>query len=274
MACYKFEKIEYQDPIFTSLNATYIIYTKGNQERYANIENQLAKYHPTKTVYILYNEGWRKCNKPSHIDVTHKDLVDCYLEVFRHANIQGFSNNILVLEDDFIFDPLIKDSNVIGHIEEFTMDMGDALYMLGCVPFLQIPSILPHRRCYSGGTHSCIYTKSLRDRILRTKEGDIIDWDIYNQSTTKYMYYTPLCYQRFTRTENSQHWMEDYGLRWIQNIVLQIYIWLGMDKMDPSFGFHFIYWLSYLFSFLCIFLIGLLSYRIFILFTKRTKIKR
>ena len=190
MACYTFEKREYQDSILfdgvTSLNATYIIYTEGNEERWANIENQLAEYHPTKTVYILHNKGWRKCVKPGHIDVTHKDLVDCYFEVFRHAAREGFSRNILVLEDDFIFDPLIKDPAVIGHIEDFIGDLGDAMYMLGCVPFFQIPTVQgPHRRCFSGGTQSCIYTKALRDRILETR--DIIDWDMYHQNTTKYI---------------------------------------------------------------------------------------
>jgi hypothetical protein len=140
MACYTFEKREYIDPIFSNtIDATYIIYTKGNQERWVNIENQLAQYHPTKIVYILHNKDWRKCSKPDHIDVTHKDLVDCYLEIFRHAAREGFSQNILVLEDDFLFDPLIKDPAVIGHIEDFTRDMGDAMYMLGCLPFLQIP---------------------------------------------------------------------------------------------------------------------------------------
>jgi len=52
MACYKFEKREYQDSVLfdnvTSLNATYIIYTEGNKERWANIENQLAQYKPTR----------------------------------------------------------------------------------------------------------------------------------------------------------------------------------------------------------------------------------
>jgi len=283
MACYTFEKREYQDSILFDgidpLNATYIIYTEGNHERWANIENQLAQYHPTKTVYILHNKGWRKCSKPGHIDVTHKDLVSCYLEIFRHAAREGFSRNILVLEDDFIFDPLIKDPVVIGHIEDFTRDMGDAMYMLCCVPFLQIPNIGPHRRCFSMGTHSCIYTNALRDRILQAKEQDIIDWDIYNQSTKKYMYYTPLCYQPFTYTENSRHWGEDYGMNWLAKIVLEIYVWLGMGSSDPSFGFYFMYWFSYLFFFLIF--IGIVAYyligqirQIGVFQKKRIKIKR
>jgi hypothetical protein len=128
------------------------------------------------------------------------------------------------------------------------------------------------------GTQSCIYTRALRDRILRTPEQDIIDWDIYNQSTTKYMYYIPLCYQRFTYTENSQHWGEDYGVHWLAKIMLEIFILLGMNKTDPSFGFHFMYWFSYLFFwvlFVCIFLIGIVAYYLIGQFQKkRIKIKR
>ena len=110
------------------------------------------------------------------------------------------------------------------------------------------------------GTHSCIYTKELRDRILQTDPTQILDWDIYNVGTTKYMYYTPLCYQQFTYTENSQHWGEDYGLNWLGKIVIEIFIFMGMSSSDPSFGFHFIYWFSYLFSWTLLILIGIAAY--------------
>jgi len=154
------------------------------------------------------------------------------------------------------------------------------MYMLGCLPFLQMPIIGHHligsnRRCFSVGTHSCIYTKPLRDRISRTQKENILDWDMYNQSTTKYMYYT-----LYVTSDLQIRKFRSIGVKimesiWLQCFILLIFIWLGMYTIDPSFGFRFIYWFSYLFTliiFVCIFLIGRIAY--YLIQKKRIKIKR
>ena len=73
--CYQYEKIVYNDGIFKNIDATYIItLEKGGRE--SNIKNQLKKYHPSNIVYILYNKGYKNCEKDSYINNTALDIID------------------------------------------------------------------------------------------------------------------------------------------------------------------------------------------------------
>ena len=66
-SCYEIKKYTYDVGILdNSVDATYIIHLKHNG-RYEHIQEQLKEYHPTKTVYIVYNEGFKKCEKNSLI---------------------------------------------------------------------------------------------------------------------------------------------------------------------------------------------------------------
>ena len=61
---YKLKLYKYKDGIFDNIiDATYIIYTLGNNNRYNNIKEELNKIKPSKKVYILENKGWRKSKK-------------------------------------------------------------------------------------------------------------------------------------------------------------------------------------------------------------------
>ena len=89
---YFFTKLTFNEGSFdNSIDATYIIHLEGSQQRYENILYQLTKFVPTKTVYILFNKGMKY--KSSYINTTAKDLVDCYIAIFKH----NVKNNILVL---------------------------------------------------------------------------------------------------------------------------------------------------------------------------------
>ena len=97
-SCYRFDLKEYQSGIFDdSVDATYIIYTEPNKERYENIVNQLDRIKPTKKVYILINRGWRNSKKPAYITDTTKDLVDCNIHIFKHAKAKNYNNILMVL---------------------------------------------------------------------------------------------------------------------------------------------------------------------------------
>ena len=66
-SCYKFKKIIFNDSIFeNTIDATYIIHLENNK-RLNHIINQLSIYQPTKIVYIVFNKGYKKCNKPKFI---------------------------------------------------------------------------------------------------------------------------------------------------------------------------------------------------------------
>jgi hypothetical protein len=65
--CYTFKSIKFNDGIFNkTVDATYVIHLKGNG-RYENIINQLNEYRPTNEVYILLNDGYKKCDKTKNI---------------------------------------------------------------------------------------------------------------------------------------------------------------------------------------------------------------
>jgi len=219
MSCYNFELIELDEGYLDdSVDATYIIHLEGNKERLQNIHLQLHKYHVTKLNYIVVNKGYKKCDKDLPQQVPAVDLIDAFLTVFKDAKEKKY-NNILVLEDDFFYDKCIKDPKIHNEINTFLNKNKDkeVMYYLGCIPYLQIPLSTHNRLLLSTGTHACIYTKPLYEKILKD---DIYshfsslmnpDWDYYcNRYIVRYTYYTPLCYQLFPNTQNSKHWEKNF----------------------------------------------------------------
>jgi hypothetical protein len=220
MSCYNFDLVQIDEGYLDdSVDATYIIHLEGNKERLQNIHTQLHKYPLTKLNYILLNKGYKKCNKELPHKLPAVDLIDSFLTIFKDAKEKNY-NNILILEDDFFYDECIKDKKIQDEINVFLNDNKNKkiIYHLGCIPFLQIPSLTPHNRILiSIGMHSCIYTRPLRETILNhdiySYFSSIMspDWDIYcNFCTTRYMYYKPLCYQLFPNTQNSKQWAKNF----------------------------------------------------------------
>ena len=215
MEPYKFTKIIFNDGLLNkSIDATYIIHLENNG-RYEHIMEQLSEYHPSNIVYILFNKGYKKSKKKSFINKSPLDLVDAFLEIFKHANEQNY-NNILILEDDFIFSKKIKQINHINNINMTIKKLGndDFIYILGCIPIIKIPYDCNNYNALTfGGTHSIIYSKQHRINILNINQADIHDWDMIHAirfgnmiNFKQIMYYKPLCYQLFTDTENSKNW--------------------------------------------------------------------
>jgi len=214
LKCYQFKSIKFDNGLFDeTVDATYIINLVGNG-RYDNIINQINKYKPTSQVYILLNQGFRKCNKTKHIVYPADDLNDAFLQIFRHANDKKYEN-ILILEDDFIFHKEIKNKKHINSISKFLKKKQgeDFIYFLGCIPYLMLPNItdLKHfNNISSGGMHSVIYSKKNRQNMM-DNYNDIIfkykDWDTNARNQkNRYAYYKCLCYQLFPETENSKYW--------------------------------------------------------------------
>jgi hypothetical protein len=209
MSCYKFTELHYKDPIFKTVEATYIIHLEGNG-RLPAIESQLQRFHPTETVYIAFNKGYKKCKKDEQIDKPPLDLVDAFFAVFRDAEQKGYEH-ILVLEDDFIFDDDILDKQHPVEIERFLMEKrGQSfVYYVGVLPFLQLSTFGFHNRVFmSSGTHACIYTKAfIKNLVHNVPQNTVNDWDVYTSlHCTQYKYHKSLCYQIFPETENQKHW--------------------------------------------------------------------
>jgi len=212
--CYNFKKLEYNQATFAdSVDATYILHLEGNG-RLPDILNQLNKYHPTKIVYIVFNKGYKKCQKKLSKYEPPTDLVDAYFQTLKDSKNY---RNILILEDDFIFNERMNDPKVTNDINTFINDKDNEefMYMLGALPHLQIPYKNKHYTlCISSGTHASIYSKKLRDNILDNVPIDTVgDWDVYtNLNCSRYIYEEPLCYQLFPDTENSKYWINYFGV--------------------------------------------------------------
>ena len=263
--CYNFNKIEFNNSLLNNfVDVTYIIHLEGNG-RLSNIIDQLTIFQPTNIIYILFNKGYKKCNKIPHISTPPYDLVDAFLQCFKHADENNY-NNILILEDDFIFSEKIKDEEHILNIKNFTNKQNNKnfIYLLGCLPFLRLPVFYDTNHSHligSGGTHAIIYSKQFRENILKTNTDKITDWDIFLTTfkKIKYCYYLPLCYQLFTETENSKYWGGANIIRKIFNkIKLKIFRLLNLHiYVEP--GYSIFYFLSNINIFILVLIIYLIN---------------
>jgi hypothetical protein len=208
--CYEIKTLKFDDGLFDNcISATYVIHLSENG-REQQIYSNLSDIHPSRLVHIVYNKGFRKCFKGDHVKDTVSDLTSTYLWIFRDA-IKKDYNNILILEDDFIFDDKIRNPKHIHSIQDFINKNAnnEFCYLLGCLPFLMTPHN-NHCNVVCGGMHSVIYSNPLIKRFSMLQPTDIGDWDVFLQlNTTKIAYYTPLCYQLFPYTENMSNWGGD-----------------------------------------------------------------
>jgi hypothetical protein len=232
--CYNFKDIHYEKGLLDDcVDATYIIHLKGNVERYQNIMSKLKEYQPSKLVYIVENLGFKKCDKGPHVKKTYQDLTDTFKKCFAHADENGY-NNILILEDDFTFSPLIKQVN--HEICEFVNTMKSGVYYLGCLPYMSVP-INKNTLIFlsTTGTHAVVYTKNFRRKMMHLFD----DWDLnINMTFPRYGYYRPLCYQVFSMTENQKNWASI-----AQFTTIPLYKLMKLDK-KPEPGFTIMYKIS------------------------------
>jgi len=264
--CYNFKKIKYNTGLLDeAVDATYIIHLEGNG-RYDDIMNQLKTYHPTKEVYIVLNKGYKKCKKSEHIKLPAHDLVDAFLQVFKHAKNENY-DNILILEDDFIFTEKIKKTSTQQDICTFLNNNKnkDYQYFLGCLPFLQLPCTLDSKHFInicSAGTHAVIYTKKNRERLLNVNQKDITDWDWYSfTQVRRYTYCEPICYQLFPDTDNSNNWHKDnYIFHTISKLAKKILKLFKLDtQVEPGYSIFYLY--SKLFVYILLIVILVIVYK-------------
>jgi len=248
--CYEYEEYNFNNPLL-NVDATYIIHLTGNG-RYDDIIDQLNKYPISKKVYIVLNKGYKKCKKNPSITKPPLDLIDTYLEVFEHAKNK---NNILILEDDFMFDNKILDPFHQKNINNFIHKKNDFIFYIGSLPIILLPYDYYTYVGNTTGTHSVIYSKKMRENILHD-ETVKHDWDLYiNFKSNRYIYYTPLCYQLFPETDNSKHW----GDHKIINFAFIIKFFLKLVNLDKSTtAYSYFYFVSKLWILLFLFIIWIL----------------
>ena len=273
--CYKFKKLTFNKGFFDkSVDATYIIHLENNG-RLDSIYNQLKQYVPTKIVYILFNKGYKKCEKDDYINISTYDLVDAFITIFKDAKNTKY-NNILILEDDFFFDNKINNKNICDNINNFIINKNDEsyIYLLGCIPYLQIPySIHTNISIIKTGSHASIYSNKFINDILKKNIKDIKDWDIYtNLNYKNYIYYNPLCYQLFPNTENSKNWGGKYFFE-AGNTLKYIFKTLNLHK-NAEPGYSYFYMLSKILFYIMVILFLIIIFLIYKFLIHKKKIKK
>ena len=249
MTCYKLKSFFNNKGLLDkSVDATYIIHLVNNG-RIDHIYKQIDKYKPTKHIYILFNKGYKNCNKNVNITTPSLDLIDSFLYIFKDAKSKNY-NNILILEDDFTFVPEINDINVINDVNSFINNNlnNEFIYHLGCIPCIQIPSIInnSNKVLFSCGMHAAIYSKKIINKILKTSK-DIFGWDIYinmNYIGKRYMHNKLLCYQLFPLTDNSKHWgNHNFIAKFLGIWLFKLFQLLKLNERE-DIGYPFFYMMS------------------------------
>ena len=259
--CYRFERVNYNNNNYldSSISATYII-TLLNNGRLDSIITKLKQFQPTKTTFILFNKGYKTCDKPSYIDTSSLDLVDAYLHIFEHANTHNFVN-ILILEDDFIFSDKIITKHIYNDINTYIINNQDYnfVYFLGCLPTLRIPLGKHSKVIFSLGTHAVIYSKLFVQEHKQLKDvKSIKDWDAYLQKYNRITYNTCLCYQLFPATDNMKNWGSNSIIGLLTSKIAKYYIKsFNIDvKVEP--GYSIFYHISKLLFYIIITLVILM----------------
>jgi sulfur transfer complex TusBCD TusB component (DsrH family) len=245
--CYNFEQYKYKKGIFDSfIDATYILTLVGS-DRIENINKQLEYVIPTKNVFIVLNKGYKKCDKVLYKQNSVYDIVDANKNALEHSLKNNF-NNILILEDDFIFSEKLKDKNIINDIKLFINNNKNKVfyYNLGTYPILFYPNINLFNNIYRGIycplAHANIYNKNCVNEIFKNIKNIKLSWDEYLvENYINYFYKYPLIYQIFPETENKKLWfskkLKNSFFKYIDDLRIKI---LNLDK-EPQPGFNIMY---------------------------------
>lgn len=274
--CYNFEERHYSDGLLKNIDATYIIHLENNG-RLSAIEEQLKKYHPSNRVFITFNKGYKKCKKDLIQENTVYDLIDANLNAIQHS-IDNDYKTILILEDDFQFNEIIKKQEITNEIDSFIAQNENKgyLYYLGAIPLLKT-CWSNHQNVFSSlGTHSVVISDLMKTKLIESRK-TANDWDLYLNSfkLCRYMYHIPLCYQTFPETENQKNWGITEKIMGISYSVFRepgkfFLNQLGLDK-KPEPGFTITYYLSiFIFLFICVLFI-FICYMLYIWTKERVK---
>ena len=287
--CYNYELRTYETGLFdTFVDVTYIITSLDDKKRNANIEHQLSRCIPTKQIYMVYNKIYKKCHKILPKQIPPYDIKDAYLNIMQHSIDQNY-NNILVLENDFIYSDILldntKNGDILREIRDFFVDYSDTTfaYNLGPLFSLCYPNLNPfsvHKNTFQiilgGGTHACIFNNKIQhDLILEKPNQSILPFhqdiekniDMYlNQNYNVYFYKTPLIYQIVENTVNQNHWNDNPI---IHQIIMGDIRFFQLDKQpEPGFSIKYMlgFLLSYLFFFILFLFFSFFLYQLFLLY--------
>ena len=211
--CYYLESIFFQRGLLDNIADAIYILTMENSKRQGNFMKQIYDYQLHKNIFIMKNKGFKNCDKVvcnnndcKLIDNTESDAVNAYINAFKHALSMKY-DKIIILEDDFICSPELKNQFHIANIEKITRNMPNNLFSFGVLPFVTTYHSKYIRKCWiSSGAHATLIPKYFFDKFIKN-EYNICEMDFYlNMNGNKYIYYKPLVLQTFPITDNFKNW--------------------------------------------------------------------
>lgn len=282
--CNEFKLIQFERGLLDNvIDAIYVILLKDSP-RTESVYRQLYNLKLCKTNFIEVNQRFKKCHIPElHRQNTAYHLLYNNIQIIKHANQHNF-NNILILEDDFIFTNDITNNKIINDLERFTTNTDFNLLLLGCIPYLSFPNFkslkFPHI-ILSAQTHSTIFSRKGRNIVLdqynrcsgkmcviknNTKQNIPLNqvelhdlWFNYFMNK-KYCYYKPLCFQPNSETENRKLWDDK---------ISSFQISLFKLDTEPIRGLKKIYIVLYILNIFCILLLLFLIVTVILYITTR-----
>ena len=261
--CYNFQLRKYHTGFFDSfVDMTYIITMVGSN-RINHIEKQLEKYIPTKNIYIVYNKGYKNCNKKLHLYIPPYDITHTYFTIMEHS-IKHNYNNILILEDDFIFNSNIKNPKILNELYNFFKNSPNIpfFYNLGAFPLLFYPNFTfnnTYRGYMTAAAQAIIYNKKIQLDLIKHKNEDIKHWDFYiSEKYRNYFYKYPLCYQTFSESSNQEYWLCNTNnsiLCSLLNYMVNKFFKNMNLHEKPEPGFYIVYSIFFVIHYILIFLV-------------------
>lgn len=227
-----YEYINFDKGILDNIiDAVYVI-TLEKSDRLTSVYKQLNDLKLCKTNIIQTNKRYNEhFNSSLYIQNSMSHLLYNNIHIIKHSNKYNY-NNILILEDDFIFDDSIKKQSVISHFEDFISKNNNFnLIYLGNIPIILNPFSYSYfiDVYLNGQSHSIIYSKKARNIIYDNYKNKNYTWiqlhDIWYNFILdeRYYYYKNICYQVLNETENKSLWTNPFLDLLIKSLKLDEY---------------------------------------------------
>ncbi len=252
--CYEFRKLNTGAGIFENVVDACVVITcceSNNYHREHSVYEKLKKHNIHSNTYILYNKGFKTCNKEPNVKHSAQDITHAVYTIF---NKFIESDRLLVLEDDFEINEKYFSNKHINNIKKFIDKKYFDIYSLGSFSLFFNPLSM-HHRCYDmyvaqANIYSKMYIKKFIDYFKNETTDFAVDY-WYNSNPDNflnYRYFLPLVCQKFPKTENMSNW----DLSESEDFILSKYISiLNFDnQIEP--GFTIIYYVPLFFYILII----------------------
>ena len=281
--CYFFKKFNFNLGILDNvIDCCIVLLMENNKKREKSITETINKYKLCNKTVIQYNKGYKKCSKKLYKQNSCYDINDAYYNAFKYADSQDY-RNILILEDDALFDHNILNSKIIKDIENLYNTTKVNLFNLGPGFNLVHPKnmLFDNYNCkqliLSVAAQAIIYSKEARKLFYNSydnngfrKKAIDMDMNILTYGPI-YMYNKPLSYQPFVETENNSNW-EILGVKtakFLNNFQKNI-LNLDFDNF-PIKSFKKLYRITFLLNIIFYLLMLLVIYKIITLILKKNK---